>query len=227
MIGTHKTKTLAVVCSFITLTFSNCGNHGDHEGHSEQKEEPIKAPEQTCTFSYNEESTLIKWTAYKHAAKAEVGGEFQSCWLEGFNTSESLTEALTGARLSIPVSSSNSNDSLRDWKIANKFFAVLTNTDTLVGTISEMVGDNKKGFASVDVQINDTTQSVNFEYEMNDNSELKFQGIINLPLWNAQPALDSLNKVCAEKHTGAPGEESILWPDVQVKIFTTLQKDCK
>ena len=49
---------------------------------------------------------MVKWTAFKHASKAQVGGKFNSDSIEtsGFNGGTNLIDAIVGTSFKIPTS---------------------------------------------------------------------------------------------------------------------------
>ena len=72
-------------------------------------------------YKYTFGDIIIKWTAFKHSAKAQVGGAFKSSEVEGFTESADLNTAVSGVTFKIPVNSTSTNDTVRDYKIVNSF----------------------------------------------------------------------------------------------------------
>ena len=72
-----------------------------------------KIPEITVNdYIYTLGDVTIKWTAFKHSAKAQVGGKFKSAEVKGFTESTSLSTAISGVTFKIPVASTSTNDCL-------------------------------------------------------------------------------------------------------------------
>jgi len=65
--------------------------------------------------------------------------------------------------------------------------------------------------------MNDMTKPLDMEYHLVDDQYYVLKGIIDLASWDAQNAVDELNKVCKDLHIGKDGV-SKLWPDVKVVI---------
>ena len=100
------------------------------------KSESINEPEEKQLtekqdYVYTLGEVLIKWTAFKHTAKAQVGGAFKSAVVKGFTESTNLNTAVSGVTFEIPVNSTSTNDTIRDYKIVNSFFKTMVNTDNI------------------------------------------------------------------------------------------------
>ena len=64
------------------------------------------------------------------------------------------------------------------------------------------------------------------QWEATSENRLKLSTTINVPDWDTQPSLDSLNGVCSVLHTGKDGS-SVLWPDVEIEVFADFKSDCE
>lgn len=164
---------------------------------------------------------MVKWTAFKHASKAQVGGKFNSDSIEtsGFNGGTNLIDAIVGTSFKIPTSTTSTGDKTRDYKIVTSFFNTMANTKYITGTISNM---NKNGTGNVLLKMNDLEIEKNFNWELDKNNfEFYLKTSINVFDWGAQAALDALNEVCLEQHTGPDGVNK-LWPDVDITVIAAL-----
>ena len=74
--------------------------------------------------------------------KVPVNGQFDSIFFTGFNDSSSVSDALKGVTFELFISSTNTNDKSRDYKIINHFFGVLLNPLSIRGKIEEISGTN-------------------------------------------------------------------------------------
>ena len=211
-----KTFKSGLSLAVLSLLFFACGN-----AEIETKEVEKEAKAEVCSFEYNN-STTVNWTAFKLTEKVGVNGAFDSVVVENTKSAASIEEALTGATFSIYTVSSNSNDSLRDWKIANHFFGTMTETESITGSIKSL----KDGTGEVELTMNGVSINVPTTYTINEGNEIFIKATVDVPTWNAQSALDELGEVCAEKHTGPDGK-NVLWPDVEVKVFVGFTKECK
>ena len=164
---------------------------------------------------------MVKWTAFKHASKAQVGGKFNSDSIEtsGFNGGTNLIDAIVGTSFKIPTSTTSTGDKTRDYKIVTSFFNTMANTKYITGTISNM---DKNGTGNVLLKMNDLEIEKNFNWELDKNNfEFYLKTSINVFDWGAQAALDALNEVCLEQHTGPDGVNK-LWPDVDITVIAAL-----
>lgn len=164
---------------------------------------------------------MVKWTAFKHASKAQVGGKFNSDSIEtsGFNGGTNLIDAIVGTSFKIPTSTTSTGDKTRDYKIVTSFFNTMANTKYITGTISNM---DKNGTGNVLLKMNELEIEKNFNWELDKNNfEFYLKTSINVFDWGAQAALDALNEVCLEQHTGPDGVNK-LWPDVDIIVIAAL-----
>lgn len=169
------------------------------------------------TYKLNEVS--VKWTAFKHMTKAQVGGKFDSVSVFGFKESKIIEEALSEVTFKIPINSTNTGDKVRDYKIVNSFFNTLLNTEFITGSINSI---DKNGTGLLTLKMNEIEIKKSFSWAL-DNSTRDFflKTSIDVLNWNAKSALDALNDVCLEQHTGPDGTNK-LWPNVDIVVFASL-----
>ena len=188
------------------------------------KSESINEPEEKQLtekqdYVYTLGEVLIKWTAFKHTAKAQVGGAFKSAVVKGFTESTNLNTAVSGVTFEIPVNSTSTNDTVRDYKIVNSFFKTMVNTDNITGKIISL--DNN-GNGLLAINMNNVEVQKSFSWEMDQTTkEIYIKTAIDVLNWGAQSSLDALNEVCLEQHTGPDGK-NILWPNVDITIIVDL-----
>lgn len=192
------------------------------------EKETTQAPEQEtvnevkqCEFTYDASTTLVNWTAFKLSEKVGVNGSFDSVVVTNTKVGQTVEEVLSGATFEIFTSTVNSKDSIRDWKLANKFFGMMNAPEKIYGTITEL----HNGSGLVSLTMNGKSVKTEVKYTVKEDNKFMLTTTINVPDWDAQMALDSLGNVCAAKHTGEDGIKK-LWPDVEVKVFTDLIKTC-
>ena len=141
---------------------------------------------------------MVKWTAFKHASKAQVGGKFDSDSIEtsGFKGGTNLIDAVVGTSFKIPTSTTSTGDKTRDYKIVTSFFNTMANTKHITGTISSI---NKNGTGNVLLKMNELEIEKNFNWELDQKTfEFYLKTSINVFDWGAQAALNALNEVCLE-----------------------------
>ena len=210
-------KNLIYIALTSTLLFS-CGNTKETTPENTTTDEQVS---EVCTINYAGKST-VNWTAFKLSEKVGVNGTFDSVVVNNTIAAETAEAMLTGAQFEIYTSTVNSNDSVRDWKLSNQFFNVMNAPEKLTGSVIKL----ENGTGEVALTMNGVTINTPVSYSVKDDAELMLETTINVPDWEAQVALDSLNHVCSEKHTGEDGVNK-LWPDVDVKVFIEFSKECK
>ena len=186
-----------------------------------QAKKETKQEETKQVYSIVEDSTDIRFTAYKTTEKKPVGGTFTKVTY-AYTSSKTPMETLNGLEFSIPVSSLFTNDTTntRDPKILHFFFGVMENTELINGVLQ--FDENKN--CSAQLTMNGVTTELPMEYEMADDNHFTFSGTMDLTKWNALEALASLNKACFDLHTGPDGV-SKTWEDVAVKASILLEKN--
>ncbi|MBL4652641.1 MAG: YceI family protein [Flavobacteriales bacterium] len=209
-------KYLSIAVLSIILT--SCGG----EPKEKAQEETTKIEEKVCTYSYNNESTEVRWTAYKHTSKTPVGGQFDSFETVAGNTSVSAMELLTSLEMTVDVPTINSKDTARDKKLLAFFFDIMANTGTIVGKVKSATETT----GVITMKMNDVEQDVDFEYSVGEDNKLELKATIDVLNFQGDDALASLGKACEAKHTGGDGEVK-LWSEVALYITTQLEKTCE
>lgn len=200
------------------LILAACGGEENTEETPAVEDEVV---EQACTYSYDPEETVLTWTAFKLTEKIGVNGTFNQINVTANDGAADMFEVLTGADFTIPVSSLNSQDEVRDPKIKNSFFGVMTETLDITGTIASLSANS----GTVEITMNGVSKSYDGEVTV-DGEEITFQTTIDILDFDGQEAIDSLGVVCEEKHTGEDGVNK-LWSDVDIAVKTTLVKTCE
>lgn len=191
---------------------------GGSEETEEQTEDTQEA--ETCTYAYDENTTVLTWTAFKLSDKVGVDGTFNEINVTA-SESDDKYGVLSGATFEIPVNTLNSQDTTRDGKLKRSFFGNLESTEIITGSIVSI--DNSG--AEVSITMNGVTN--NYEGEVKEDGEkITMTTTISILDFDGQTAMDSLSVVCAEKHTGPDGENK-LWEDVNIAVSTTLSKTCE
>lgn len=196
--------------------FVSCSAPVKSESINEPEEKPLTEKQ---NYVYTLGEVLIKWTAFKHTAKAQVGGAFKSAVVKGFTESTNLNTAVSGVTFEIPVNSTSTNDTIRDYKIVNSFFKTMVNTDNITGKI---ISVDNNGTGLLAINMNNVEVQKTFSWEMDQTTkEIYIKTAIDVLNWGAQSSLDALNEVCLEQHTGPDGK-NILWPNVDITIIVDL-----
>ncbi len=205
---------LIITASFL---FISCSSEDSREGALVSAQ---KIPEITVNeYIYTLGEVTIKWTAFKHSAKAQVGGKFKSTEVKGFTESTSLSTAISGVTFNIPVSSTSTNDEVRDYKIVNSFFNTMVDTDSISGKILSI---DENGSGKLVINMNGQEVEKKYKWEMDQSSkEIYIKTSIDVLNWGAKSSLDALNEVCLEQHTGPDGQ-NVLWPNVDITVIVDL-----
>ncbi|WP_196886711.1 YceI family protein [Aureivirga sp. CE67] len=208
-------KRILIGCLFAaTLTsFVACKNEVTKKVEGENTEQ-----REESNVQLDPSKTKITWTAYKTTEKKPVSGTFKEITISNNNKATNVREALNGAHFSIPVSSIYSKDSIRDSKLQKFFFNVMENTELLSGDIT--VENDSMGYIAL--KMNGMSEKLPFHYvaENKDNAEL--HATLDLNKWNAQAAVEALNKACFDLHKGADGV-SKTWSEVTIKASTSIK----
>lgn len=212
-------KSVLIVLGLATVLVS-CG--GAEETKEPAKE--IKVIEESTAeaiYSYDHSTTEVKWTGYKLPGekKAGVGGWFESVEVNGFKEGTDPIAAMQGVTFNIDVASTATGDSARDAKIVNFFFGTMLNTSNISGSIKSLNGSSTAGDGVLEITMNEVSMEYPVKYTIENDVEVMIAGKIDIDTFNARAALDKLTEVCYEKHEG------FTWPDVDIKVFTTLKKN--
>lgn len=168
-------------------------------------------------YTIEPKTTTVNWIAYKTNDKIPVKGQFTKLNIENSSKSKTALEALNNLKFSIPVSSLFTNDTIRDSKLKKFFFGVLKNTSLISGTIHI----NNETSGTVDIVMNGITQALPITFIISDQM-VTMEALMDLDNWQAQTAIESLNEVCKELHTGTDGI-SKTWSEVKIEVATYLK----
>ena len=200
----------------LTGLFAACGSKSSSEEGSDGSE----VKKEACTYSYNSDSTVLKWTAYKFTNKVGVSGTFDRIAVNNTKPSNNMKEVLTGADFSIETASVNSGNPERDPKLVAFFF------NQLVGTnINGKIISINKEEAVLAITMNGKTVDIVGKL-VEEGNKVTLTAAVDMTDFEGLDAVASLNEVCSAQHTEADGE-SKLWPDVDIVISTVLKKNCK
>ncbi len=203
--------------SILTGLLWSCGG-GEEPADDTQATEP--EADKTCIWRYDQASTGVYWTAYKFNDKAPVKGKFGGISLWGVEDGETVEDILSGVKMDITTNTVDSDNSDRDKKIAELYFAT-NNCSNITGEIKSAAD----GKGVVTIMMSEVEKDVEFTYTF-EAGVLKLNMEINVEDWNGGPGIAALNEECKDLHTGSDGE-SKLWSEVSVMVETTLIEDCK
>lgn len=195
----------------MTTVMYSCGGDQPEEG---------TVAEETCTYSYNEGTTTLGWTAFKTSAKVPVEGSFNEFEIsaESGEDAKSVAESMSFV---INTASVETNNPDRNAKITEHFFKTIK-TSEIKGSVKSLK-DN--GEAVVAITMNGVTFDVKGTYTLED-TDFSFKATIDVAAWNGLPGIEALNTVCKDLHTGEDGV-SKLWSEVAISFSTKFKSECK
>ncbi|MEZ4287168.1 MAG: YceI family protein [Polyangiales bacterium] len=208
--------TRIVVCAVALAAVLGC----KRENPIEQAAPSSTEAKTSCSYTYDSAQTKLTWTAYKLTERVGVSGTFNKITAQGAKPAATPVGVFPGLTFLIDTSSVNSDNPERDPKLVASFFGKLPEGESISGTVKSI--EDKK--AVVDLSLGGVQKEVPFEVVV-DGSTLTATASIDLNDFQGQAAVDSLNAACKELHTGTDGA-SKLWPDVGLKIESTLKKTC-
>ncbi len=148
----------------------------------------------------------LEWTAFKTPEKVGVKGTFNTIELNGAKDSGTIEEDIKEATFKIVPSSVNTTDPLRDGKLKDGFFAMMT------GDITGKFIDFKEGKATVEITMNGVTVQKEFAYTATGDV-LKINGSIDIIAdFKGNKAFNSIHELCKELHAGKT------WTDVEIAV---------
>ena len=198
-------KKILLVITVLAISFSSISC-------KEKASKDKKTEKQEKTFTVDANKSEVNWTAFKTTDKVPVKGKFTKLNIKNSTPGKTFAESLNGTEFSIPVSSLFTNNPDRDHKLKTLFFGVMKNTELLSGTIH--IDTPQSGY--VDFSMNGIIEKLPFSYSTNEKS-LQIKTIMDTNSWQAQAAIESINKACYELHKGADGV-SKTWSDVAIDI---------
>ncbi len=182
-----------------------------------KKQETPSTSVKTAKYVLANAENSINFTAYKTTKKVGVKGFFKEVEITNNKQGDNIKDAINGAEFKIPVSSIETNNSSRNFKIITFFFKIMKETTALTGKIS--LTDDSNG--SVDFTMNGVTEKLPFTYKITDNV-FKMNAIMNVDKWNGQEAIAKLNEACKDLHKGDDGV-SKTWSEVAIDITSTFK----
>lgn len=155
--------------------------------------------------AYNHKLT---WTAYKTPDKIGVPGTFDSIELTGTKDTGKIEDDMKDASFKIDTKTVNSKDNLRDGKLIEGFFKLMT------GDITGKFVDFKDGKATVEITMNGVSAKKEFAYTVTNNV-LNIKGAIDIVNdFDATSAFNSIHELCKDLHAGKTFTEV----DLEVEI---------
>lgn len=164
------------------------------------KKEEVKVEEhQLEEVQLEEKATYnhkLEWTAYKTPEKIGVTGSFDSIVLNNVRSTGTIEGDIKGADFKVDTKTVNSNDPLRDGKLIEGFFKLMT------GDITGKFVDFKEGKATVEITMNGVSTQKEFTYTTNETT-LTLNGAIDIINdFEGTSAFNNLHELCKDLHMG-------------------------
>src|SRR3989344_5934795 len=183
------------------LMISSCGPSETEKTDSEK--------EKTCTYTYDHQSSVMGWTAFKFIDRTEVPGTFTRIIVKDGGAMSDAKRLIQSLSFSIPIATIETQNPERDAKIAKYFFGT-TAIETITGNVKEL---------------KDITKNVTGTYTLEDG-DFALEATIDVADWNLLTGLQALDKACSSLHKD-PNGASKVWSDVELSFKTTLHADCE
>lgn len=190
------------------------------KGEAPVEEAPVEDAE-ICYYTYEHGTSFLEWTGYKTSANVGVSGSFNDFEVTGGEASDDPVKVIESLSFVIKTASVETNLEARNKKLAENFFGSMSSTEEITGSVKSLSDDGK---AILAITMNEMTIDVEGEYKLVEG-KFEFSTTINMEAWNAIGAIDALNAVCKEKHTG---DDGILKTSSEVALVfsTQLSSDC-
>ncbi len=196
-------------------------------------EDEVEEPVKTCTYTFNPEATQVRFTGFKHANKTAVPGTFETKRFEGATTANSQHELIMGLTGIVETNQESvfTNDTTRDRKLAQFFFAIMENGETISAKVLGMdaeydVDNNSAGRCQVEITMNGMTVETSAIYKILD-TEVSIEATLDFADWNLDDAHAAIAEACEAKHTSEADGEAITHKEALLEITTTLEKSCE
>jgi polyisoprenoid-binding protein YceI len=216
--------------AFVLLFLAACGQQKEQNSTETtlvDSTQMAAGKPQNCTYGYDSSEITVSWTAYKFTEKMGVNGKFRSVKVNTSSAAaESISSLLRNLTFEIPIEGVDTNDPERDKKIKTYFFGTLKETEVLRGSFTKVEGNEESGTATILLKMNNLEKEIPLAYQVNAENVLRFTGDMDVNLWEGMAAINALNEVCKDLHTGKDGV-SKLWSEVSLNISAKLVKNCE
>ncbi len=178
-----------------------------------------------CPKRFDPSEAYVGWTAYKTTDKVGVDGRFLKTEFKGNSQGPTVAKILRGLRVSVDVSSVETDKPARNATILQGFFKNLADGMKVVGSVEKVSGTDEKGTFVLDLRINGKTQAVPMSYSVNEAKQFEATGEIDILKFGARKAFGALHELCKELHKGKDGV-SKTWSDVKIVLRAPVHSSC-
>lgn len=177
---------------------------------------------ENCTYSLKPETVKLQWTGYKFTSKTGVSGSFDIIDYNEPKGSKSLDELFTNIKFRVDTASINSDNPIRDKKLALYVFGSIRNPGQITGSVESFALKEAKATASL--TINGVTKKVPFKIE-NKGNNYTFTGSIDFWDFAMARSHKAVSEACKALHTGEDGKAKT-WSEVGLSIAAGILKTC-
>ena len=182
------------------------------------------AAEPSCSYSLDPATTQVGWTAFKTTAKVGVKGQFTRFTVDVPEKADSVAALLKGLEFSIDSTSVSTGDVARDGVISAFFFQQMVGKPEIKGGVEKVDGTDS-GTIQVRVFMNSESNLIPMSFKLNKDNQIVATGQLNILDFGAGQPMAALNQACHEQHKGEDGV-SKTWSEVELKLSSTLKKEC-
>ena len=180
------------------------------------------AAQTTDLCHYHIQRARLEWVGFKTTDKVPVRGTFKKIQYESIKARDPL-DVMRQTTFNIDTSSVDSGDFLRDGRLAENFFKLMSGN--ILGRVTNLRG-SQEGSVQVALTMNGQERPLTLNFKRNGELALVARGQLNILDFNGNKALQSLNKICKDLHKGKDGV-SKTWSDVELKIDIEWEKSCE
>ncbi len=177
-----------------------------------------------CEFKYDNDSSLLEWTAYKFTKRAPVKGHFKKIKVES-KPAVSAAGLIKSINFEIDAFTADAGDPARNVNILEYFFKKAIVDGKIKGHVTKVNGDDKKGTVDVKFTVNGKVINQTFDYTIDEKNRFIARAESSVLSFGWKDALSSLHEACKELHKGDDGE-SKTWADINLYVTTVFEKDC-
>jgi len=204
-------KKIAIVLGLVGVTLFSCAeNKAEEVVETAVEEIEVSQEEPSDIIDGVIKQSTVKWTGFKTNDKVAVSGTFGAVQVSNTKKGTTPEEVLQGAQVRVVVSSIDSGLEERDGKLKMILFGAMENTSDIYGVIN---------FKGGKTYITFTLNNLSKEYEVQskfENNIFTINTTVNLAHFNANAAVDALNKACEDLHKGADGITKT-WSEVEIE----------
>lgn len=176
---------------------------------------PASGAAADCSHEVEASTAKLTWTGYKFTEKTPVSGSFDNVTFEQ-KKGASIAENLSSITFRVDTASINSDNLVRDKKLALFIFGRIVNPGEITGQVLNV--DPQKKQASARITMNGVNQTIPFEYTSDEKSGVySFAGKIDLMQFNMNSSVQAIHESCKDLHIGTDGK-SKTWSEVGLKI---------